>query len=837
MEAFSVFATLSLVDMISGPLGRIRASMRSLDAGSSTLTQRMGGLALSMGPVALAGGAILGAFGKCVATAAGFEDQMAKVGAISRASSHDMKLLEDRARELGAATQFTAVQVGQAEEYLAMAGFTARQNVAALPGVLNLAAATATDLGRAADISSDILGAFGMKAEEMGRAADVLAMTCSTANTNLELLGDTMKYVAPVARTTGLTIEETAAMAGLLGNVGIKGSQAGTTLKAMLNKMAAPAKEAQAVFQKLGITVKDQAGNLRSPIQILGEMSGKLKQMGTAEQMAAMKAVVGEEAIAGFAELIQQGGIGSLAEYIRTIQKSNGACDEMAARMNDTLAGSVRGLGSAWESLQITIGKYFLPVVAAVVDAITAVIRFFEKFAKSKFGAVFMKLLAAISAAVVGVTAFAAGMWAIGKVAPVISGYLSIVKGMFLSLGWPIWTLIGVCALLYAAWKNDFGGIATVMSRWWNNIKLVVKAVIAIFQSLKGGVWEIRGEFAREIRASGLENLIVNIAKIVFRIKEFFSGIWDRINFDKVVTILAPAILKVRELFDWLGETIGSLFGGSVKSAASEARGFGEIIGTFLSICLETLAAAINGVVNGIDSVISFFRMLAALFTGDFATAANMAENIWNNFVGTLMGFADAFRIGDWVRQAWNNVTEWISGINLFESGMRLIDTLKEGVLSAASSLLDSVKGVFSGIRNLLPFSDAKEGPLSTLTLSGSRLMTTLGEGVQAGFPSLQNTITGKFQALKEGIGGLWNSLFGKEAAGIMAQEPVVPDVPEPSGKIAQARETALQAGTISTQKNYTLHIANITLPNVKDANDFMAQCEAAAAEYGESMA
>lgn len=312
MEVFSVFATLSMVDMISGPLGRVKHAMKGVEGGVASLGKRMGNLALGMAPVALAAGVILGSFGACVGVAAGFEDQMAKVGAVSRASSEEMAALEATARELGATTQFTAVQVGEAEQYLAMAGFSAQENIAALPGVLNLAAATATDLGRAADISSDILGAFGMRAEEMTRVADTLALTCATANTNMELLGDTMKYVAPVARMAGLSLEETAAMAGLLGNVGIKGSQAGTTLKAMLAKMAAPSKEAQELFQKLGVTVKDSAGNLRSPVKVLGEMSAGLSKMGTAEQIAAMKMIVGEEAIAGFSELIKKEGVGAI---------------------------------------------------------------------------------------------------------------------------------------------------------------------------------------------------------------------------------------------------------------------------------------------------------------------------------------------------------------------------------------------------------------------------------------------------------------------------------------------------------------------------------------------
>ncbi len=851
MEVFNVFATLSLVDMLSGPLDRIKRAMKGVDLTTAGLGTRMGNLALAMAPAALAAGALLGVFGACVSVAAGFEDQMAKVGAVSRASSEEMAALEKAARDLGATTQFTAVQVGQAEQYLAMAGFSAKENIAALPGVLNLAAATATDLGRAADISSDILSAFGMQAEEMTRVADTLALTCATANVNMELLGDTMKYVAPVARMAGLSLEETAAMAGLLGNVGIKGSQAGTTLKAMLNKMAAPTKEAQELFQKLGVTVKDSAGNLRSPVAVLGEMAEGLKTMGTAEQIAAMKMIVGEEAIAGFSELIKQEGIGAIAEYARQLEAGGGSAAEMAARMNDTLAGSLRGMGSAWESLQITIGKLFLPVVRAVVDALTGLLRLLDKAAQSKVGAAVLKMAAALATGVVAVTGFSAGLWAISRAAPFVAKALLPIKTALLGLGWPVWALIAAVGLLYAAWKKDFGGIATTLSRWGRNISLVVRGVTAVFGSLKDGVGEIRGELAEDIQAAGLVGVVTTVARVVHRIREFFAGIWDGLNFDGAVVALTPAILKVRDLFDSLGELIGRVFGTEVKSASSEARGLGEILGGVLSWGLELVATVIANVVRGVDTLVSLFRWICAILTGDWTTATAMAENIWNNFCDSLMAFADLFRVGDWIRDAWAKATEWLSTIDLFESGARLLDTFKEGILSKVESLKQTFSDALSKLRNLLPFSDAKEGPLSTLTLSGARLMATLGEGMNAGFPGLYNTLSSKLGSLKESIGNWWDGLWnGKEGTAPALEQAgaaspgapdargFIPPVPGTPRDVTEVRENRASAsGERTAPQSWTLHIANITLPNVKDAQDFFTELQAAATEMGESMA
>lgn len=868
MEVFSIFATLSLKDLLSGPLAHIRQGLGSFDTGIASLGSRMGNLALSMAPLAFGAGAVLGAFGKCVSTAAGFEDQMAKVAAISRASTSELAALEAKARDLGATTQFTASEVAQAEQYLAMAGFSVEQNIAALPGVLNLAAATATDLGRAADISSDIMGAFGLQASEMTRVADTLALTCAQANTDMEKLGDTMKYCAPVAKKAGLSLEETAAMAGLLGDVGIKGSQAGTTLKAMLNKMAAPTSEATRLLQKLGVTTKDAAGNLRSPIQVLGELTSKMKGMGSADQIEAMKKIVGEEAMAGFSELLNQAdGAGKLMGKIENLLKGEGTAAEMAARQNDSLGGDMRSLGSAFESVQLTVGKIFIPSMRSLATGVTSVLRVFDKFSQSKFGSALIKIAGALATAIVAITAFSAGMWAFSRLAPMVSSVFGTIKAAMFGLGAPVWALIAVAGILYVAWKNNFGGIATVVARWCRNIKLLFDGVCAVFETLKGTTGEIRGELAKDIKAAGLVGLVTNVGKMVFRIREFFSGIWDGLDFNAVINAFMPAVRKIRQLFDTVGNAISKVFGSDVSIAANSARSFGEVIGSVLSWSLEGLATGITVVVNGIDLLISFLRMICAIFTGDFSTAAEMAGNIWQNFCDSLMNIADWLGVGDWIRNAWsgieeffaslvNNiksiwsgitaffaniasgiasvwngvinlflnigsqigaavsgiiqilgsinpiellgqafagVTEFLAGIdfvsgfqtawdavsqffaglNLFESGARLIETLKEGVLSAASSLIEGVKGVFSSIRNLLPFSDAKEGPLSELTLSGSRIMTTLGEGVGQGKDALKESVQNALGEVNSDLQGWQQGLSPLEVAA--ANEAVDP--------------------------------------------------------------
>ena len=945
MEVFSVFATLSLVDMISGPLDRVRRAVGGLEGGMASLGQRMGNLALSMAPAALAAGAMLGAFGACVGVAAGFEDQMAKVGAVSRASSEEMAALEAAARELGATTQFTAVQVGEAEQYLAMAGFSARENIAALPGVLNLAAATATDLGRAADISSDILSAFGLQAEEMTRVADVLALTCATANTNMELLGDSMKYVAPVARMAGLSLEETAAMAGLLGNIGIKGSEAGTALRAILNRMAAPTKEAQALFQKLGVTVKDSAGNLRSPVAVLGEMAAGLEKMGTAEQIAAMKMIAGEEAIAGFSELIQKEGIGAIAEYAKQLEAGGGSAAEMAARMNDTLAGSLRGLGSAWESVQITVGKLFIPAVRGAVDAVTAFLRGLDTAAQSPFGAALLKIVSAIGLVVVALTGLSAAIWFFSSVGPMLAKALAPAKAALLGLGAPVYAVIAVLGLLHAAYRTNFGGMADYLHDCWNRITLTVRGVLAVFRTLKDGSGEIRGELATQIKAAGLTGLVTTVSRVVYRIKALFTGFGTALAsaFARIDVIFEPLRLAVADLMQTLSGLFGAFSGNEVTSATSAWEAFGAALGDMAGGVLEGLAQAVVLVVDGIRlfaSVIGYALdwisfLCSGLFTLTGATAAAndsadptswaalgkmfgvvlvgvltakaalllwrgvvlavsavtkvwtaaqwllnaaMSANpiglviaavvalaavaglliahwdgiavwwndlwdgmaawagetwdavtgtisgAWDAIVGGIAGFGASLLAG--ITAAWNAVLEFFGGLNLFDSGAKLLSTFVDGIKSMASSVVDSVSGVLASVREYLPFSDAHVGPLSQLTLSGARMMTTLAEGVTSAQGGLVSRVSGALAGVGGAIRDWWNGLGGP--AGDVAPGVSLPDVPAVGippapafGAPGMGRGEG-RSGDAQSGQNISIY-GNIVLPEVRNAEDFGA--------------
>ena len=322
-------------------------------------------------------------------TAAEFEQGMSKVGAITRASAEDMALLTAKAKELGRQTQFTARQSADAMSYLGMAGWNTQEILKGMPGLLNLAAAGGTDLARTADIVSDDLTAFGLAADQAGHMADVFAYTITRTNTNVEMLGETMKYAAPVAHAFGASMEETAALAGLMANSGIKASQAGTALRSGLLRLAGPPKqaskamealgmdmsemskqqaEAQAAMKALGIQLSDTSGP-RKMSAIITELRDKMQGLGKEEKLAAMGAIFGKNASTGWLAVIDSAPE-KFDQLVNEMDKCNGEAERMAKTMNNNAKGAMTRLKSAMESASISLGGVFLPILADAGDGL-----------------------------------------------------------------------------------------------------------------------------------------------------------------------------------------------------------------------------------------------------------------------------------------------------------------------------------------------------------------------------------------------------------------------------------------------------------------------------------
>ncbi|BFN28465.1 chromosome partition protein Smc [Pseudomonas sp. SCT] len=340
-------------------------------------TQQLAGSMAATGAGGLAtGSGILYAGAKVMAPGLEFDTSMSKVQALTKldAGSEELGALRKQARDLGASTQFTAGQAADAQGFLAMAGFKQQAIIAAMPGMLDLAKAGDTDLAATADIASNILSGLGMQATEMGRMGDVLTATFSNSNTNLQMLGETMKYAAPIAKTYAVDLETVSAMAGKLGDAGIQGSMGGTALSSIMNRLAAPPKAASKALDELGVKTADAAGNLRPMPDILKEIYEKTKNLGTADRGGFLKAIAGEEAVKGMSHLVDQAGSGELQAFIAQLQNAEGSASRVSKVMADNLRGDLSAMGSAWEDLGIQLQEQQNGPMREITQTLTGII-------------------------------------------------------------------------------------------------------------------------------------------------------------------------------------------------------------------------------------------------------------------------------------------------------------------------------------------------------------------------------------------------------------------------------------------------------------------------------
>ena len=305
-----------------------------------------------------------------IQTTAQFEQSMANVKAITGATGKEFDTLTTFARELGATTMMSAQESADAMAFLGMAGWRTSEMMAGLPAILDLTVASGRDFATVADIVSDNLTAFGLTASDATMYSDALAYAMSNANVNMDTLGESLKYIAPVATSAGVSMQEAVAMTMMLGDAGIKGSQAGTTLRTVMLNLTGANEKATAKLKELGVAVFDSEGKTRSFADIIRDLNKATEGMTDAQKTAIANTLVGKTAVSGFSVLLDQGA-DKLQAYTDGIHNSSGASAEMAEIMGDTLQGKVKIFESAMQDLQITIGNALLPTLTEGVESLT----------------------------------------------------------------------------------------------------------------------------------------------------------------------------------------------------------------------------------------------------------------------------------------------------------------------------------------------------------------------------------------------------------------------------------------------------------------------------------
>lgn len=955
MEVFSVFATLSLVDMISGPLDRVRRAMRSVEGGVATLGQRMGNLALAMAPVALAAGVMLGAFGMAASKAMAFESAMADVAKVvnfetqSEFQAMNKTVMDMAGRIPMAADGIAAIIAAAGQSGVAKQDLTEFAEQAAKMGV-------AFDLSgdQAGKMMSDWRAGMNLTLPQVYSLADAVNHLSNNMNATAPALGEVIQRVGAVAMVCGLSETKVAALGAAFLSAGASPEVAATALKSFtttLVKGTAMSKDQAAAFASIGLSATQLAKDMQTDAQgtifkVLEAIAAKPKEL----QMSLLTTMFGQEALGSIAPLLQN--MGNLSQAFELVGDKANYAGSMQAEFDTrskTVANTLQLLSNKLTNLAISVGNAFLPSIGWAAEKLGVFVDMLRAAAETRAGQWLLQLAGAMGTALVVLTALSASMWFFSALPAMLGKALLPLKTALLGLGAPIYAAIAVLGLLYAAYRTNFGGMADYLHECWNKITLTVKGVLSVFQTLKDGSGEIRGELATQIKAAGLVGLVTTVSRVVYRIQAVFKGFSKALSnaFARIDVIFVPVRLAVAELMQALSGLFGLFTGNEVTSAASSWEAFGAALGEIAGGVLEGLATgfawlvdgvrlfasvighlidgvsalcgwlldlggatneanaaadpfawsnlgkvlgyvlglfvawkaallavrgvmvavsaatkawaavqwvlnaamsanpiglvviaiagliaagawlvqnwdeiaawwndlwggiaawtvekwdAITGTITGAwDSIISgitgFGVSILSGLQGAWDTASGAASaawegikgivsGAWDAIVGGIAGFGASLLAG--ITEAWNAVLEFFGGLNLFESGAKLLSTFVDGIKSMASSVVESVEGVFTKVREYLPFSDAHVGPLSQLTLSGARMMTTLAEGVTSAQGGLVSKVSGALSAVGGAIRNWWNGL-GTPAKDAVPDLPKTPAASELSAAVRQA--------------------------------------------------
>lgn len=564
---------------------------------------------------------LVGLAGIATKVGSDFEAGMSKVAAVSGATGDDLVKLTEKAREMGATTQFSATESADALYYMSLAGWETEQMLGGIEGVMDLAAASGEDLASVSDIVTDSLSAFGLQAEESARLADVLASASANSNTDVAGLGESFKNVAPVAGALGLEVEDVSLALGLMANAGIKGSKSGTALRTMLSNMAKPTAAMEEEMEKLGISLTDSEGNMKSLDDVMQDMRGSFSELDEAEQAAAASTIFGKEAMAGALAVINasEDDYNKLSE---SINNSEGSANSMAETMQDNLQGRLKEMKSVLEDVAITLYENLQPALEFIIGLVKSVAEWFQNLSPTMQNTI---VIIAGLAAAIGPLLIILGLMAtgIGSIMTVISSLIALLPLLgtaFTIATGPIGLIIAAIALLVAIgiklWKN-WDTVSEKATEIWSSI---AEFFFGLFENIKD-IFNNALEWIDEKTLGKFYVLTDGIRAYMTLISDNIKAVW---NFIKNTFKNATAFLKALVTGDFKGmkdaiknqlenaknlasnilQNIKDFFGNTFASISSETK---EKFNQVKDNIMKPINSAKDLVKSAIDSIKGFF--------------------------------------------------------------------------------------------------------------------------------------------------------------------------------------------------------------------------------------
>lgn len=818
--AVDVGSAVGYLDLdISGFLANLRTAQSEGEKASSNLATKIGGGITNVGKSLSSVGTsltksvttpLLGIGGVVIKTSADFESAMSKVQAISGATGADFDKLNAKAREMGAKTKFSASESAEAFQYMAMAGWDVDSMLGGISGVMNLAAASGEELGTVSDIVTDAMTAFGLSAKETSkvlkdgvevevdnttRFVDALAAASNSSNTNVAMLGESFKYVAPVAGALGYSVEDVAVALGLMANQGIKSSMAGTSLRTMLTNMANPTDTMAAAMQTLGVSLQDDEGNMKSLMEVMqdlrkgfgggkmdaaefqksiaeidtafqsGEMSEEEYEQAINDLCVAMYGAEGAQKAQLAAQLAGKQGMAGLLAIVNStdedfqnltdsIYNASGTSQEMADIMQNNLSGQLTILMSSLQELALQFGEILLPYVKQFVEWIQQLVIKFQGMDEEQKKQIVK--WAAIAAAigpvilVVGkvVTAFGSIITTFGKIPGTITKLKSgfgLLKAAIGGLSAPVVAIVAVIATLVAAFKH-----------LWDTNEEFRNKITAIWDGIKQKFQDFAQGIVDRLNALGFD--FENFGEVVKAIWDAFCSVLAPIFegvFSQVANILGTVLDVITGIFD----VFVGLFTGNWEQCWNGVKEIFGAIWNFIKETFENWANAFKGVADVVlgwfgtswdecwtavkDFFVNIWNGIKSFFEGIVNGIKSFASNAWNAIKTTVTTVFSA--ISNFFSTIWNAIYTTVSNVvsNIYGFISSIFNTIRDTISSVMNTIWSTIQTVWNTIYNTI-----------------KSVLDTIWQTIKSIFDTIYNTIKSVLDTIWNTIQSVWNNIL-----------------------------------------------------------------------------